>query len=413
MLRALREPLSLEQLKRLQQHKYSSTGKTLIDGYMQPYWEWVVTMCPQWLAPNLMTILGLMVNVLTCAILMGLSPNANHTVSPIWFIFCAVGLFFYQTLDACDGKQARRTGSSSPLGELFDHGCDAISTIFVALGVCVAIKLGEYPFVMLFQCTMAIFLFYCAHWQTYVTGTLRFGKFDVTEAQFSVMAIHLISAIFGQDVWSTKLLFIELRFLPCLSSVVGACIALGSYLCVATSQSTPNVCEGSSYAPLVPALLTFAPSVIMAYKSPPLLTTSPCLFLMTFGLVAVKLTFRLIVAHMTRSELRTWDPTLVSGMAIFLNQYFDYPMNETMLLWFAIVFTVADLLFYADRVCHQICDHLKIELFRISPQVVTDKKNSVDDLTDTGKPLLKGASPSPSGEEKPPAYQDVIHDGKS
>lgn len=27
-----------------------------------------------------------------------------------------------QTFDAVDGKQARRTNSSSPLGELFDHG---------------------------------------------------------------------------------------------------------------------------------------------------------------------------------------------------------------------------------------------------------------------------------------------------
>lgn len=27
--------------------------------------------------------------------------------------------------DCMDGKQARRTGSSSPLGQLFDHGCDA------------------------------------------------------------------------------------------------------------------------------------------------------------------------------------------------------------------------------------------------------------------------------------------------
>lgn len=26
-----------------------------------------------------------------------------------------------------DGKQARRTRSSSPLGQLFDHGCDALS----------------------------------------------------------------------------------------------------------------------------------------------------------------------------------------------------------------------------------------------------------------------------------------------
>jgi len=28
----------------------------------------------------------------------------------------------YQSLDAIDGKQARRTGTSGPLGEMFDHG---------------------------------------------------------------------------------------------------------------------------------------------------------------------------------------------------------------------------------------------------------------------------------------------------
>ena len=32
------------------------------------------------------------------------------------------------TLDGIDGKQARRTGSSSPLGEMFDHGLDSWST---------------------------------------------------------------------------------------------------------------------------------------------------------------------------------------------------------------------------------------------------------------------------------------------
>jgi len=31
-------------------------------------------------------------------------------------------------MDAVDGKQARRTGTSSPLGQLFDHGCDAWAT---------------------------------------------------------------------------------------------------------------------------------------------------------------------------------------------------------------------------------------------------------------------------------------------
>lgn len=48
--------------------------------------------------------------------------------APSWaYLQAALGLFIYQTLDATDGKQARRTGSSTPLGELFDHGCDAFS----------------------------------------------------------------------------------------------------------------------------------------------------------------------------------------------------------------------------------------------------------------------------------------------
>jgi hypothetical protein len=37
-----------------------------------------------------------------------------------------------------------------------------------------------------------------------VSGTLRFGKIDVTEAQISIIVIHLMSAIFGPSVWMTK-----------------------------------------------------------------------------------------------------------------------------------------------------------------------------------------------------------------
>lgn len=57
------------------------------------------------------------------------SGNVALFQAPLWtYLLCAVGLFVYQSLDAIDGKQARRTNSSSPLGELFDHGCDSLST---------------------------------------------------------------------------------------------------------------------------------------------------------------------------------------------------------------------------------------------------------------------------------------------
>ena len=41
-----------------------------------------------------------------------------------WWVFFTAGfaVLFYLHLDCIDGKQARRTKSSSPLGQLFDHG---------------------------------------------------------------------------------------------------------------------------------------------------------------------------------------------------------------------------------------------------------------------------------------------------
>ena len=41
-----------------------------------------------------------------------------------WWVYLINGLagLVYLHLDCIDGKQARRTGSSSPLGQLFDHG---------------------------------------------------------------------------------------------------------------------------------------------------------------------------------------------------------------------------------------------------------------------------------------------------
>ena len=42
-----------------------------------------------------------------------------------------------------DGKQARDTGSSSPLGLLCDHGCDALTTTLVVASLGTVVKLGK------------------------------------------------------------------------------------------------------------------------------------------------------------------------------------------------------------------------------------------------------------------------------
>ncbi|RMC21763.1 hypothetical protein DUI87_02632 [Hirundo rustica rustica] len=149
---------------------------------------------PAWIAPNLITIIELLINIFTTLLLVCYCPTATEQ-APSWtFIACACGLFIYQSLNAIDGKQARRTKSSTPLGEPFDHGCDSLSTVFVVLRTCIAVQLGTNPDWMFFCCFAATFMFY---WQTYVSGALRFGKIDVTEIQIFIIIMHLLAVIGG------------------------------------------------------------------------------------------------------------------------------------------------------------------------------------------------------------------------
>lgn len=62
------------------------------------------------------------------ATLLYYDPTLEHGCPPWVYLTFAAGLWFYQSFDSIDGMQARRTGQSSPLGEMFDHGCDAINT---------------------------------------------------------------------------------------------------------------------------------------------------------------------------------------------------------------------------------------------------------------------------------------------
>ena len=72
--------LTNSQLKNLNAHTYSSSGSTLLDPIFQPYWKWLVLQMPIYLAPNLITIIGLIINVVTSTILILYSPNAKEPV---------------------------------------------------------------------------------------------------------------------------------------------------------------------------------------------------------------------------------------------------------------------------------------------------------------------------------------------
>src|SRR5690349_6811941 len=76
--------------------------------------------------------------------------NDFITEAPSWvYLSFAIGLWLYSTFDNVDGRQARRTGTSSPLGELFDHGCDALNTTYITILQMAALGLGNDGFLMI------------------------------------------------------------------------------------------------------------------------------------------------------------------------------------------------------------------------------------------------------------------------
>lgn len=372
--------LSPKQIKALKEHKYSAEGSSICEAFMQVFWRWLVEQIPLTWAPNMITLVGLLVNIITTLMLLFFTPDGLGVAPTFVYLACAVGLFIYQTLDAIDGKQARRTKSNSPLGELFDHGCDSLSTVFVMIGCCAALRLGQNPNVYLFEVCLSEFCFYMAHWQTYVTGSLKFGRIDVTEGQFTVIFIYSLCAINSTFFDNYLPVFgIPLRFLCVLGSLVPSIYyiinASDVILQGGVGKNKSTVAGSSTIFPVVPIGLILGLQVIIANKTT-IYTDQPALYLIAFGMVTSKITNKLVVAHMTKSEMHLIDSALLGPAMLFLNQYFNCVFPEKWLLIIMLVYSCYDWLKYSTGVCSQICHHLNIACFSIAPVTMETKSTN-------------------------------------
>lgn len=214
-------------------------------------------------------------------------------------------------------------------------------------------------------------LFYCAHWQTYVSGTLRFGRIDVTEAQCTIIGIHMISAIFGPSIWMTKIFGqFELWSTMAVMTILCGGWSLLEFFSViragGVGKNGSTVAGTSVLSPIIPFLFVVVPAYVISQKSTDqIYENHPALYIMAFGMITAKVTNRLVVAHMTKSEMEYLDWGLIGPLCLFLNQYFNSFLPEYYVLWFCLLWCTVDLIRYCGQVCLEICDYLKIELFRI------------------------------------------------
>lgn len=194
--------LSERALEGLRNYKYKSGGLTRLDDLHQPFWNWLVSQLPTWLAPNLITLAGTAALVLAYIVCAFYQPDI-YGVSPRWvYALGGIAVITYVNLDCIDGKQARRTQSSSPLGQLFDHGCDGFAVHLLLANIACALS-HPCNWIGALGTTMVMLVFVLGQWEEYHTGVMCYGNgtYGVLEANYALAIIHLFTACVGGAFW--------------------------------------------------------------------------------------------------------------------------------------------------------------------------------------------------------------------
>lgn len=157
----------------------------------------IVRFIPPSINPNMITLMNHLLNWLLLALsvysssLIG-AVDATSRRRRFWTLLaCASVNFVSMVLDCLDGMHARATAQCSKLGELLDHGLDALHVSLVCGGAILAVGLPRGPFALIHILNACI---YCAqmiifHFQRFFLPT------SGVEAQILTSALYVVTAV--------------------------------------------------------------------------------------------------------------------------------------------------------------------------------------------------------------------------
>jgi ethanolaminephosphotransferase len=267
--------------------------------------------------------------------------------APPWVYYSfGFGLFMYQTFDNVDGKQARRTGTSSGLGELFDHGIDSLNCTLASLLETAAMGLGTSKsgvFTALCPCLPMFF----STWETYHTHTLYLGVVNgPTEGLLLACLVMIISGYCGPAIWTQPLASLLTPHLPLLGTLglteahltdlsirdIWVTFIIVSLLFTHIPFCIHHVVQArrAKHLPVAPVFLEWTPMAVYtlsigAWLYSPHSTLRRdnhlVLFCIVMSFVFGRMTTKMILAHLTRQPFPYWTVMLwpLVGGAVLAN----------------------------------------------------------------------------------------------
>jgi len=369
-----------ERFSSIRSYKYKSSDSSISYKYfMSPLCDYLVNFFPTWLAPNVITISGFFLNLLYFLITGYYTKFKGGFIPPWACFFSAFCYLLYMILDNIDGKQARRTKSSSPLGLLFDHGTDACTTFFITCGLGAILALETiYQYILLW--IMIIVPFYLNNWEEYVTGVMSLPIINgINEGTFIIVFLECLTGCIGQDYLNKKEYIIfgkHILFNTFISSLAcGAGIFFGII-------SIFKVRQLESKEKRINALIDVFPFIyfLAGFFCIILLTDSkisenyPQLLLVSFGFQFAKMLGLLQLAHLMGIRYNPYNLVFVlPNLCYIIHSIFYYFSKNQRILYFTIddliiIFSIVNFLSWLHFVyfcSDEMCKILGIYRFKI------------------------------------------------
>ena len=367
-------PLSEETLENMTKFKYKYTNDSILYGKcMSPFLDKLVKFLPETLAPNLITFFSLMCNII--AFIVSVNDGGFDFSQPLKRRTCYVIGFtqiLYQILDNIDGKQARRTGNSTPFGMLMDHGCDIFTNIFTAFNMSRLLLVGNEDFF-----SYSVFLgllvgFYMMTYEDYKIGEMYFPPINgADEGNFAVFLIGVGCGIFGQD-WLKVIFFPKFATLT-LGKIIGGIIAIGGLLAwlnlythtfkkKGCLENVKNFFDNMSfYSCIVVPIIYIYYKPVFYQNTKWILITNACL---TFARVTLDIQIKIATMDSFKCNFMFFFSNIILISSIFIENYvylFYY-------LGISAIFQISELVVFIFFRAREITDHLGIRIFIIEPR---------------------------------------------
>lgn len=373
--------LSKEHLESIRTYRYQTCGATPLEIYVyNPFWEFLANYClPDWLAPNALTLMGLIFPLSALATVTYLDPSLTM-VLPRWVWFLSFFAdFWYQTVDAIDGKQARRTDNCSPVGQILDHNLDQTTFTCMMIHVSSCLQIGDDLWRMLAIVPGVMSAHYSIEYRTHFTKvhmTVN-GMIGATEQLVIVMLVTL-SCFFSVD--SNAVLQIEVGSLIKIRDIViiFACLS-GLHYNLENLISGFIGAKQKSYA--LGTILPYPQFVIMMYASSfsSLQAKYPACFIILCGLELTWITALLNLSSMADASYN-WlfiEPCIF--LSIVFAEFKGILVGGVAGYWYLgfFAFTLVRYLILMNNIQSQICKHMGLRFLRVKDKdAKTDAKKT-------------------------------------